>query len=744
MTVPRKRLVLCCDGTWMDSGDAYTKPSANNPQAKLQTPSNVTRICRALSKVGRDGVNQIIYYHAGVGTSPGVMSSLTGALGKGISEHVREAYSFIATNYTSGDEIILVGFSRGAFTARSVAGMIENIGLLTRAGMDSFYAIFKDQENFRTPEYEDMFPNIPFSNKPKGPHKAREYKNRLEDLGLTRVYDANDFRICVTAIAVWDTVGSLGIPSVPILSVVGSSQSTHEYKFYNTNLNGTVKHAFQALALDEQRKTFRPAVWERKSMDKTDRCDLRQVWFPGAHSNIGGGYDDQGMANISLAWMMDQLASIGVTFLDEYIGIIFKENVAYYEEAAQKPLSLFSGGHRKPWAIKSIYEKHKPIRPWGLGEIYNSTSGIYSLAGKQYRTPGFNVRSDPDSGQPTNSLLENTNERIHSSVRIRLELEGLGPDDNGLYKCPALLDESIWRLRHVRMRVNDPIPHGSTWGAGTPPTRSPETDLRWIWEYCGPEEFAPKQRYMIEEKLGPYERLLLSMNKLRPTSSSKRRKKRRKDDSTSTTIQSGTTNTQVESDNSRDSYDRGTRVTPPLSRVSTSGGYHVHYDEESLLEGPKAMERRRSILIGGDKERRSSENVMSIISEKHRPGSTRSGHSRSSRSSRKRSSSYLGSQVKDKRLSYVSDKARRISYVDIDESRNSYFDDKRISYIDDKRSSYSDEKRNSWSDKERERERDRRRAEYLGLEEKERRRSPRSERSTLPLKYSEYHKEKRH
>lgn len=60
--------------------------------------------------------------------------------------------------------------------------MIENIGLLTRAGMDSFYAIFKDQENFRTPEYVDIFPKIPFPNKPKGPHKAREYKNRLEDV----------------------------------------------------------------------------------------------------------------------------------------------------------------------------------------------------------------------------------------------------------------------------------------------------------------------------------------------------------------------------------------------------------------------------------------------------------------------------------------------------------------------------------------------------------------------------------
>lgn len=138
-------------------------------------------------------------------------------------------------------------------------------------------------------------------------------------MGLTRVYDASDNRICVKAVAVWDTVGSLGskyftfsnlsilltgfsVPNVPILSVVGLPHSTHEFKFYNTNITGIVKHAFQVLALDEQRKPFNPAVWERRSMDKSEKCDLRQVWLPGAHSNIGGGYDDQGIANISLAW----------------------------------------------------------------------------------------------------------------------------------------------------------------------------------------------------------------------------------------------------------------------------------------------------------------------------------------------------------------------------------------------------------------------------------------------------------
>jgi uncharacterized protein (DUF2235 family) len=80
------------------------------------------------------------------------------------------------------------------------------------------------------------------------------------------------------------------------------AHSAKEYKFYNTNLSGIIKHAFQALALDERRRPFSPAVWERKSASRDTTTDLRQVWFPGAHSNVGGGYDDQELANVSLAW----------------------------------------------------------------------------------------------------------------------------------------------------------------------------------------------------------------------------------------------------------------------------------------------------------------------------------------------------------------------------------------------------------------------------------------------------------
>ncbi len=196
---------------------------------------------------------------------------------------------------------------------------------------------------------------------------------------MTRVYDPDGNKIRVQAVAVWDTVGSLGIPQISWLARMGMPHSTKEYRFTDTNLTGIIRHAFQALALDEHRGPFSPAVWERTNMNKTT-LDLRQVWFPGAHSNVGGGYDDQEIANITLAWMMDQLASIGVSFKDEYIDQIFADSVKYYYSNPKKVRTrlsnIFSPPVMKQWAIDPVYEKHNPVRPWGLGEVYESETGL--------------------------------------------------------------------------------------------------------------------------------------------------------------------------------------------------------------------------------------------------------------------------------------------------------------------------------------------------------------------------------
>jgi hypothetical protein len=142
-------------------------------------------------------------------------------------------------------------------------------------------------------------------------------------------------------------------------------------------------------------------------------------------------------------------------------------------------------------------------------------TSFWHLAGKSTRTPGLYKRADPDTGISTGIPMTHTNERIHSCVRIRLELDGLGLDDIGNYKCTALTtrDHGPWRLRQMRLRVQDPIPWDASWGPTTPGAPVPPNDVRWVWEYDGPEEEAPRERLMVEENLGPFQRKLLGLSK---------------------------------------------------------------------------------------------------------------------------------------------------------------------------------------------------------------------------------------
>lgn len=151
----------------MNSDNGYVRPGLFG-NGHLQTPSNVTRICRAIrSKADGGNVSQIVYYQAGVGTGASLWDRVAGGgAGFGLSENCREAYAFLANNYTHGDDIVLMGFSRGAFTARSIAGLIGCIGLLTKKGLASFYQVFKDYENSRNPKYVPEYPDDPFENRP--------------------------------------------------------------------------------------------------------------------------------------------------------------------------------------------------------------------------------------------------------------------------------------------------------------------------------------------------------------------------------------------------------------------------------------------------------------------------------------------------------------------------------------------------------------------------------------------------
>ncbi|KAI1367782.1 hypothetical protein F5Y08DRAFT_336317 [Xylaria arbuscula] len=501
-TSSKKRIIVCCDGTWQNSDNGHTKSADAKKSSSTQMASNtLTYPLNSAQRSSKRSVAiiqqheswliandffiqfQIIYYQSGVGSRSTLIDRLLGgAFGTGISENIREAYAFICANYVNGDEIVLLGFSRGAFTARSIGGMISDLGLLTRVGQEYFYPIFKDMQNWSNEGYADPFPTVPFTNKPKGTNAADIYRERLVENGYSRVRGNNGTGapIRVLAIGVWDT--------------------------------------------------------ERRQEEQAT-SDLRQVWFPGSHGNIGGGWPDQGVADTTLAWMMDQLSSVGCEFRTDALERAFETTIKYYTN--REPESSSHHHKRRPpsWAKKSIYESNQPVRPWSLHYIQSATGPLSNLVGSITRAPGMYKKIDPKNGRPLPEFLEDTNERIHPSVRVRLACEGLGLNDSDVWHCPSLL--LYWRPRRVSAQYFDPVSRRANWGPAKPPhgaetaalesereANAPDTELsprkslqmlsldpseRWVWEYVGPEITAPPVRTMVEENLGPFEQRLMHL-----------------------------------------------------------------------------------------------------------------------------------------------------------------------------------------------------------------------------------------
>ncbi|KAF2756846.1 hypothetical protein EJ05DRAFT_440706, partial [Pseudovirgaria hyperparasitica] len=473
---------------------------------KRQVPSNVTRIGHAVLAEDSKGHPQIVYYQAGVGTGMALSEQvLGGSTGAGLSENVREAYSFLAHNYTDGDEIFLVGFSRGAFTARSIAGLIGGFGLLEKEALPYFYDIFLDWEHAGVKGYKPSAMKFITGFELKavadqGAEYIDAYRTALLERKLTQEVD-------ITAIGVWDTVGALGIPTTPLLQKVGFPDFVKEYKFTDTSIDSYIHNAFHALALDEQRAAYAPTMWSNPPGNNTN---LKQVWFPGVHSNVGGSYDDTAMADITLAWMMDQL-SPWIDFKPGYISTQVRANDQF--DALVQSQGL------------------KEKRGWALGKIYQSCKFPTSLGGKKNRTPHIFHGEDPFKGTKYKEPLENTNEYVHASVRVRIDLGGKGWEDKGRY-APAGLSE--WVLRnenrdHGEVKTEpaiDPNVNGTNGASNGTSNGSSHTNghtdgatdgrtnglapasghIRWVYQG---KDTAAQGKVMYEDKMGPIELELL-------------------------------------------------------------------------------------------------------------------------------------------------------------------------------------------------------------------------------------------
>ena len=268
-----KRIVICSDGTW------------NQPNQEF--PTNVVKAARAILPLDSSGTIQAVFYDPGVGSEGGFWERIRGGVtGKGLDKNIQDAYRFLMQNYEPGDEVILSGFSRGAYTVRSTVGLLRNVGLLKQDHEDKLaeaFEIYRDRKI-------DSHPNSTLAKQFRA-----DYSNEIE----------------VKFLGVWDTVGALGIPVRGLRSF-----TMKRYGFHDLQLSSIVSNAYHALALDERRVPFKPSLCET-TPDTAQRVE--QVWFVGVHTDVGGGNANDALADVTFHWLMGKAASCGLALNQQFI-----------------------------------------------------------------------------------------------------------------------------------------------------------------------------------------------------------------------------------------------------------------------------------------------------------------------------------------------------------------------------------------------------------------------------------------
>jgi uncharacterized protein (DUF2235 family) len=347
------RLILCFDGTW------------NRPDPVTGFETNVCRFYEAVP-VGAvtDGATQQKWYEPGVGTN-WYDRVAGGAFGLGIDQKIQEGYRWLADNYPEPDrgdiEVYIVGFSRGAYTARSLVGLIRNSGLLL----------------------------------PENTHRVRDayamYRQRDESPDTTQ---AEAFRsrysreIKIHFLGVWDTVGALGVP-IQALEWLNAK----EYGFHDTELSGIVRNAAHALAVDEHRVDYQATLWEPKVKPEQN---VEQRWFIGAHADVGGGYEARLLSDITLAWMQQRASATGL--------VIDNTTIPVPDDANWKHGPTDSYGQ----FLHGVYAKTHPrfLRTMqlgtGLNEVLDDTVMHRCGVDATYKpiNPGFTLPPVVTRGQP--------------------------------------------------------------------------------------------------------------------------------------------------------------------------------------------------------------------------------------------------------------------------------------------------------------------------------------------------------
>lgn len=318
----QKRLVVFLDGTW-NSVDSNT---------------NVWRMRALCAAKGKDGKPQLVYYEVGVN------GFLGGVFGQGLDENIRLAYEWLVENYNDGDEIFIFGFSRGAFTARSLAGLVALEGILkagSPVGLTELFNRYKKGNEESIWTLKDI--------------EASGDTSKLTEQEKWLLKYSQPAKVKV--VGVWDTVGSVGVAAG---NIPGISRSQFDY--LQTGLFIPIQNGYHALAIDEHRSDFAPTLWTvRHPKDPNARMppprllsNVEQRWFVGAHANVGGGYEGDLLAQAPLRWMMHKA---------ELHGLSFRSEVALDGDALKAPIidsyQSFGGGLYR-FSSRPLY---RPIGP---------------------------------------------------------------------------------------------------------------------------------------------------------------------------------------------------------------------------------------------------------------------------------------------------------------------------------------------------------------------------------------------
>lgn len=399
-----KNIVLCSDGTGNLGGNLR--------------PSNVWRTYLAIDEAAPD-VRQVRIHEDGVGTHDfAPLKLIGGGFGFGISRNLRQLYAALINVHDRGDHIYLFGFSRGAYTVRVLAQMISLFGIPSRQGkspeeIDAFAAkvlknykrgnrqYAKELQTLTAERQSRSLESVDYRTAAQTRQAAREAAPAIQEL-LSEIgtSDQADEVYPVHFIGCWDTVDALGLPFEELTQVL---RRVFRLRFRNALLNPGVHHAVQALALDDERRTFHPRLWKSSGQaDQTHGQTIKQVWFAGMHSDVGGGYAKDQLALTPLLWMLEQATARGLVL-----------NRAVVEQW-RKEASPWGVMHDSRAGLSSYYRYH-PRRIDDLIRLANGRPAALRFSSfRNWFTADLSTLDDPLNLPPV----------VHASVIDRIATGG--------------------------------------------------------------------------------------------------------------------------------------------------------------------------------------------------------------------------------------------------------------------------------------------------------------------------------